>query len=434
MGDGGKTCVRSFTFILVALLLAPRLLLASESSDPSVTIRPPLSYKAKRIALFPLELPSYIIRGVTYPFGAGMRYLEKKGVVDKTMDFLSNKDKTFWVYPVVEGGAGSGFGGGVGLRHSNLFHKQYYLGVSYRMHINMQQNADFSFAKPMAFKLFGKPVSYSFGSSFSRGFVNYYYGIGNSTSSVNNQALYGANSIDSGLTLTYEPIEDFIISPYFGVSISNSMPKGSEGSDPSVQNAFSASELTGFGRWVDYANTGIRFAYDTRDSVEATEKGGLRSLSIQNFYGMNTGGYNYNRYELDVRQYFRLWAPRQVFVLRANFVAEVPLDGSEVPFWRLTVLDSNSPLRGFIGGRFRDRASILFNAEYRYPVWKIVDGVLFYDTGRVLHRPSDMTLAHIKYSVGGGLHITIPNLTFFKFYVGYGGEGINFILGAGRPL
>lgn len=421
------------TLIVMVLILAPWGVQAASSADPRVTIKPPPSYTAKRVALFPLEIPSYVVRGVTYPIGAGMRYLERKGVVDKTMDFLSNKEKTFWVYPIIEGGAGSGFGGGVGLRHTNLFHRHYFLGASYRIHINMQQNADFSFAKPEAFELFGKPVSYSLGSSFSRGFVYYYYGIGNS-SSVSNQAIYSANTVDTGFTLTYEPIEDFTISPYFAVSNSNTMPKGTEGSAPSVQNLFPLSELTGFNQWVDYTNTGVRFAYDTRDTILSTQKGGLKSFSIQNFYGMNTGGYNYNRFELDVRHYFRLWVPRQVFVLRGNFVAEVPLDGSEVPFWRLAVLDANSPLRGFVGGRFRDRASILFNVEYRYPVWKIVDGVLFTDLGRVLHRPSDMTLAHIKYSVGGGLHIQIPELAFFKFYAGYGGEGINFIFGTGKPI
>lgn len=419
--------------MMLVVMLIPTGALADDAAEPRVTIKPPPGYTAKRFALFPLELPSYVVKVALFPIGAGLRFLEDKGVVDKTLDFLSNKDKTFWVYPIIEGGAGSGFGGGVGIRNTNLFHRHYLLGASYRIHINMQQNANVSFAKPRAFHLFDRPVSYSLGSTFSRGLNYFYYGIGNS-SSVGNQGLYTADAIDTGVTLTYEPFSKFTVSPYFGVSVSNSAQKGNEGSAPSVQNLFPMSELTGFGNWVDYANVGIRFAFDTRDSIESTEKGGLRSFSYQNFSGMNTEGYDYNRYELDVRHYLRLWAPRQVLVLRGNFVAEVPIGGNEVPFWRLAVLDANSPLRGFVGGRFRDRASILFNVEYRYPVWKTIDGVLFYDTGRVLHQPSDMTLSNIKYSVGGGLHVKIPQLMFLKFYVGYGGEGVNLILGTGKPL
>ena len=424
--------------LMLYLIVAPQILCAAtdsvaDTSEPTVTIKPPPTYKAKRIALFPLEIPSYVVRGVTYPIGAGLRYLDEKGVVDKTLDFLSNKDKTFWVYPIIEGGAGTGFGGGVGIRDTNLFHKHYLLGASYRIHINMQQNANISFAKPQAFELFGKPVSYSLGSTFARGLIYYYYGIGNS-SSENNLGLYSSNSVDSGVTLSYEPVKKFTISPYLGVSTSNSGTKGNEGSAPSVQFVLPMSELTAFGQWVDYFNAGIRFAYDTRDSIFWTEKGSLSSFSFQNFTGMNTGGYNYNRYELDLRRYLRLWVPRQVLVLRANFVGNIPTSGNDVPFWRLAVLDANSPLRGFVTGRFRDRASILFNMEYRFPVWRLIDGVLFYDTGRVLHSPSDMTLAHIKYSVGGGFHVKVPQVAFFKIYAGYGGEGINFIFGAGKPL
>lgn len=419
--------------ILLIVISAPGALRAGSVTEPIVTIKPPPGYTAKRIALFPLEIPSYVVKGALFPIGLGLRYMEDNGVLDKTLDFLSNKEKTFWVYPVIEGGAGSGFGGGVGVRDTNLFHKHYLMGASYRIHINMQQNANFSFAKPKAFKLFGRPASYSFGTTFARGLINYYYGLGNE-SSLDSQGLYSSNSVDTGVALSYEPIKHFLISPYFGVSTSNSGTKGNEGSSPGVQFVFPASQLTGFGAWVGYSNLGIRFVYDTRDSIESPEKGGVRSFSFQNYYGMNIAGYNYNRFELDARQYIRLWVPRQVLVLRGNFVAEVPLGGGEIPFWRLTVLDANSPLRGFVGGRFRDRASILFNVEYRFPVWKIVDGVLFYDTGRVLHRPSDMTLSNIRYSYGGGFNVRVPQLAFFKFYVGYGGEGVNVIFGTGRPI
>lgn len=423
---------RLVPLIALILILLPQVVCA-DVAEPTVTIKPPPSYKAKRIALFPLEIPSYVVRAATYPIGAGLKYLDEKGVVDKAMDFLSNKEKTRWVYPIIEGGAGTGFGGGLGIRDTNFLNDHYLFGASYRIHINMQQNANVSFAKPRAFHLFGQPVSYSFGSTFARGLIYFYYGIGNS-SSVNNQGLYSANSVDTGATLTYEPLPHLTISPYLGVSLTSSGSKGNEGSAPSVQTLFPMSELTAFGQWVDYFNSGFRLAYDTRDSIESTEKGGLRSFSFLNYYGMNTGGYNYNRYELDLRQYLRLWVPRQVLVLRANFVGNIPISGNDVPFWRLAVLDVNSPLRGFVTGRFRDRASILFNVEYRFPVWRIIDGVLFYDTGRVLHTPSDMTLAHIKYSVGGGLHIKVPQIAFFKFYAGYGGEGVNIVFGAGKPL
>ncbi len=424
--------MRRLLLIMLLVILVPGVGVASDFAEPTVTIKPPPSYMAKRIVLFPLEIPSHVVRGVTYPIGLGLRYLEEKGVAEKVQNVLSNKAKTFWLYPIVEGGAGTGFGGGAGIKDTDLFHRQYLLGLSYRIHINMQQNADFSFAKPNAFTLFGKPVSYSLNSSFARSLLFLYYGIGNNSPNV--QGLYSGNIIDTGVTLTYEPIKSFIVTPYVGVSLSNSGPKGDSGTSPSAQLLFPAPELTGFGNWVDYTNVGIRIAHDTRNAILSPEKGGIESFSYKNYTSFNASGYDYNRYELDARHYFRLWAPRQVFVLRGNFVANVPNGGNDIPFWRLATLDANSPLRGFVTGRFHDRASILFNAEYRFPVWRIIDGVLFYDTGRVLHNPADMSLTDMRYSVGGGFHIQIPQMAFFKFYVGYGGEGVNFILGASKPI
>ncbi|PIR16927.1 MAG: hypothetical protein COV46_06390 [Deltaproteobacteria bacterium CG11_big_fil_rev_8_21_14_0_20_49_13] len=273
----------------------------------------------------------------------------------KTMNLLSNKERTFWVYPIIEGGAGTGFGGGVGIRHTDLFHRHYLLGASYTIHIDMSQGADVSFAKPEAFELFEKPVSYSAGAGFNRGLLNNYYGIGNN-SSENNNAIYGSNDVEVGATLTYEPIDNFLLSPYFGFSIGNSMSKGSGSSTPGVETIFPPAEIDGFGKWVNYADIGIRIANDTRNSVELTQRGGLRAFTFRNFYGLNRSGYNYNQYELDVRQFFPLWIPRQVLLLRCNFVGKIPTDGNEIPFWRMATLDVNSPLRGFSTGRFNDRA------------------------------------------------------------------------------
>lgn len=420
--------------LLIIFLLATMWPYTAVADDPVVTIKPPRSYYLKKALMFPLEIPSYAVMVGTLPIGALLKIMEEKGVVDKTLNFLSNKDKTFWVYPIIEGGAGSGFGGGIGIKHSDLFHRNYLLGASYKIHINMTQNANLSFGKANALELFGRPVSYSFGSSFRQTLGDDFFGMGNSTNNAND-GQYSANSIIIGSTLAYQPVDTFLISPYFGFDLGDSWSKGNNGSSqPSVQDLFPAAELAGFDKWVNYAVLGIRLARDSRDNINETESGAVYSATFQRFFGMNRDGFNYNRYELDARKYFHLVMPRQVLLIRGNIAIESPDNGNDVPFWRLTTLDYNSPLRGFVGGRFHDRSSILFNIEYRFPVWRMIDGVIFYDTGRVFRNIEDMTLAHIKYSAGGGLNFRIPNLAFFKFQAAYGGEGVNIMFGAGKPL
>ncbi len=429
-----STMKKWYLLLLVFVLITPfSYVHATSENEPEVEIKPSKNYYVRKFFLFPLELPSYAIKIATLPIGVLLKFAEDTGAVEKTLNFLSSKDKTLWVYPIVEGGAGSGFGGGLGVRDTDLFHRGYLLGASYKIHIDMSQQAMISFGKPHAFELFGRPVSYSIGSKYQRGHEYNFYGIGND-SARSNQSLFGGNDINSGAAISIELLDNFSISPYFGVDAGNSRPKGGSSSLPSVQDTFLPAELNGFDKWVDYLDFGVRLAHDTRDSIEATEKGGLRDFTFMRFYGFNRSGYNYNHYQLEAKQYFRLFMPRQVLLLRANLVVNTPTGGGQIPFWRLATLDVNSPLRGFASGRFRDNDSLLFNVEYRYPVWHLMDGVLFYDTGRVFNKLSNISLDDIKYSVGGGLHFTIPNIAFFKFYMAYGGEGLNYIFGASKPL
>lgn len=402
------------------------------SADPVVKITLPKSYYTRKVFLFPFELPSYVMQAVTWPIGKGLKYAEKTHAIDKALDLLSNKDKTFWVYPVIEGGAGSGFGGGIGLRHTDLFHKGYLLAATYRIHVNMNQRAAASFGKPNAFTIGGKPVSYSFGANWQRWYQTDYFGIGNDSSQAN-RSNYDYFDINTGFTMVVEPLKNFSISPYIGYD--TPLAQSSDGGGfPGAGTVFPTSETEGISTRLQYFDAGLRFAHDTRDSLDLPERGGLRSLTYHHFFCMNKNGFDYGQIELDVRHYIKLWKPRQVLALHTSWKFQ-EADGSDnIPFYRLATLDVNSPLRGFINGRFHDRNYALFNVEYRFPVWHMVDGVIFCDTGRVFHTISDFSFANFKYSAGGGLKIRIPDLAMFRFEAAYGGEGINLIFGASRPL
>src|SRR5918996_4892209 len=81
--------------------------------DPEVDIRSPGSYRAKKFYLFPLELPAYVLRGVTYPLHELTKVAERYRFVERAEDyFFRNK---FFVFPIIQAGGGDGFGGGLGL-------------------------------------------------------------------------------------------------------------------------------------------------------------------------------------------------------------------------------------------------------------------------------------------------------------------------------
>jgi hypothetical protein len=58
-------------------------------------------------------------------------------------------------------------------------------------------------------------------------------------------------------------------------------------------------------------------------------------------------------------------------------------------------------------GRFRDMTMAAVQAEYRFPIWKIVGGALFAGIGEVAERPADLALADLQVTGGAGLRVTL---------------------------
>ncbi len=178
----------------------------------------------------------------------------------------------------------------------------------------------------------------------------------------------------------------------------------------------------------------LTLQYDTRDNVSLPSKGGIYSASYYRYQSLGSGSFSFNQFELDARRFISLKRPRMVLALHGGLIAQQTGGDNTIPFYRLATLDVNSPLRGFTTGRFHDKNLVVLNAEYRFPVWSSIDGVLFFDTGRVFHSFSDFTLNDFKYGGGGGLRIRAMGLMLFRFDLAYGGEGVQALVGISKSL
>lgn len=430
--------MRSFLalFTILFFLFCPLTIAAKEKTakndEPEVKVTVPTSYILKRIALFPVELPGFVIHAVVWPLDKGLNYMERKHVTERVADALSNKEKTFWVYPIIVGGAGSSFGLGVGLKHTNLFNKGYHLDASTNLRINLDQYFDASFSKPNAFDIFNYPASYSVNFDYKGILGADYYGKG-SGSLRSNQSDFSYYDIETHFTLSYDFFYHLGTRAQVGFIYGYSGPP-ERGSHPSVDITFPAAEISGFNRWTPYFKFGLMFYQDTRDNTMSTQKGGFRALSFERYQSMRSGNYDYNQYTLDVHHFFPLWKPGLVFAVRNIWTFQQATGGSTIPFYRMAVLDAYSPLRGFKRGRFRDTASVLFNFEYRYPISHMLEGLIFVDTGRVFNGINNFAFKQFKYSVGGGLNVRLFRYSFFRLRAAYGGEGINFIFGLTKQI
>jgi hypothetical protein len=54
---------------------------------------------------------------------------------------------------------------------------------------------------------------------------------------------------------------------------------------------------------------------------------------------------------------------------------------NDIPFYHLASLGGTEILRGFERGRFRDNGVDYTVGTYKFPVWELIEGTLFYESG-----------------------------------------------------
>lgn len=150
-------------------------------------------------------------------------------------------------------------------------------------------------------------------------------------------------------------------------------------------------------------------------------------------YSHEVGGdrFRYGRYVAELRQYLPVgfFPKSRRFLLRARVEQVDPLFGGEsVPFFQQPGLGGQTSLRGFPYNRFQDTGSFLLTAEYRYPIWSNLDGVLFVDAGQVMPELEAVEIDRFHVSYGGGIHLLSSKGLSARLEIAGGPEGVFSIL------
>jgi hypothetical protein len=165
-------------------------------------------------------------------------------------------------------------------------------------------------------------------------------------------------------------------------------PEGTLNTDPDVQDKRGGPNI--------YA--GPSFTYDSRNNNTYTTSG----MIISSYYNIMHGVFSNNSYKggffnIEYSQFFLLAKP---LVLGVD-IQEQSLTGSRSPFYLLPQMGSDEMMRGYYGGRFRDRNYLAGQTELRYRIDRRFGIVGFVGTGEVFH--SDFTLPQLKPNYGAGL-------------------------------
>ena len=225
-------------------------------------------------------------------------------------------------------------------------------------------------------------------SSF-KNFPNKFYGIGNNVSA-DSAEHYTSRSFLIQVVLYKKIQPNLNLGPllrYESTSIVETDPLGAlaPGMIPGSRGGF-------------VSGLGFSINWDSRDNDQATQSGSLYQVtSIFNRRSIGSD-FNYNDLQLDVRQFYE-FIPTQVLAMQA--AAEII--GGTAPFQNLARFGGEDLVRGYFDGQYRDNTSLVFQADYRIPVWWKIGVVAFAGIGQVAGRVGDWSVNEFKFAGGGGI-------------------------------
>jgi hypothetical protein len=143
---------------------------------------------------------------------------------------------------------------------------------------------------------------------------------------------------------------------------------------------------------------GIVANRDTRDNTFAAESGSLCEVTIVLYRRAFGSDYSYNDVRVDVRNFISVFSHH---VIAFQGVAE-SIDGT-APFQHYAEIGGQNLMRGYFEGRYRDKNSLAFQAEYRLPVWWRIGAVAFAGAAQVANRIGGFAFNRFWLSGGAGL-------------------------------
>lgn len=391
---------------------------ASAEEPPESRETPYIFCESGKDCLMPIGAPFLFLRAATFPIQAVEDAIEAVPLGRRIVGLSTGTRKGFTFYPRLWITDGNNFGAGGGFTSLDMLAKNYHLQVEYLLFINLGMRAKLVFGNPAAFRVWDRAFSFWFAALYWREFEQDYYGVGNDSDRDDHTA-YAKDRVRTGARVGIELIPKLVFSTTLGFDVNES--GSGKGSLPSVEEVFLPDEIPGFNQNINYFVWGFRLDHDTRDFSILSERGGRQWAQFERYQDTGSNAHSYNKFDVDIEHFLRVWRPRYVLWLhnRWQFLSK----GNEIPFYHLAVLDYDRGLRSFPGGRLRDTGSVVFNVEQRFPLWRSIDGAVFFDAGRVFSGIESFSLKGFKHSFGGGVRLRMGQNFLALLDTAHGNEG-----------
>jgi outer membrane protein insertion porin family len=159
---------------------------------------------------------------------------------------------------------------------------------------------------------------------------------------------------------------------------------------------------------------------DSRDRLWNTSRGSINSISFEYAGGFLSGDEYFNKYEAKSAWYFPLFWDT-VFLLKGQLGYVEQRSGGKLSVFQKFMIGGMNTVRGFdydsispvdpeTGDKIGGEKMMVFNVEYRVPLFKEqgVVGLVFFDAGNVFTKDENYTFSGIRDSVGAGIRWYSP--------------------------
>lgn len=412
----------------VFLILAPgpQTLKAQSVSDSSAvqparvdTVSPShpntVPYASDRtVAYHVLATPAYVLHGVTRPVGWAVLYLERN-----YPDLFEFRLGRRGVLPLFE------LGGPVGATVGAMLYDNRLFGTRQQVRVEGMIGARNFFEVRGHYKLprpLGPGTQLRFvGNFFSEPKDRFFVG-GMDSNRYTDAARFAREQVDIMGRLSVTP-DDALFGGSLEVLYEHVEARPVEGAQPRIDRPGLTTS--------DLVTPRLGVTLDGTDGRPRTRAGTALTVQLGYTHDLSGDRFRYGRYVAAVHQYLPVFffPSTRRLALRARVEQVHPVLGGEaVPFYQLPQLGGQRRLRGYLSDRFRDDGSVLFTAEYRYPVWNRLDAAFFVDTGQVFSALDEVAVSEFKTTFGGGFHLLSDNGISARFEVAWSVEGTEVIL------
>jgi hypothetical protein len=251
-----------------------------------------------------------------------------------------------------------------------------------------------------------------------------FYGIGTNSSTAD-RADFAFEQPYGGARLKFRPTRRFV-TLIGGVDVARWSFKEPTGTAPSVDSVYTPATLAGLGVTSTYVHSQASVGFDWRPAPGYARRGGFYSVTAHDYTDQDSR-FGFRRVDYQVTQHFPILRESWVISVHSQASTTFHKAGERVPFYLLPSLGSGSNLRGYSSWRFRDRDSLLLQGEWRIMVNRFFDTAVFYDTGKVAGRVSDLDFTGMKKDYGFGARFHTPFATVLRIDVARSSEGTSLV-------